>query len=278
MAINYRQVLQKVLPFSLVCRVIFLICMAVCSSVYGAPFNNSSAFASMYSCWVLVVVAVGSQILLNYRSGRAHGQLNPHLFISNWLENVGWILFTWTTGDPVYVITRFAGLWFDQFIFLQIILSSPSLSGTKRRDTILTYCLPSFLISLFVLGGVPFLPATIIKAPLLKAAVSAFVSIIWIYVAIAWIRQIVRNKVVRVVSGRDFSILIPLLIEIFLIFTLINEYQSGTNRLVPYLTVGISLIINTIITIQTSCYWYLWNKMSIEEQQGEVARIREIEG
>jgi hypothetical protein len=278
MAIDYLKELKKVLPFSLVCGVIFLICMAVCSSVYGAPFNNSSAFASMYSCWVLVVVAVGSQILLNHRSGRAHGQLNPHLFISNWLENVGWILFTWTTGDPVYLITRFAGLWFDQFIFLQILLSSPSLSAIKRRDTILTYCLPSFLISLFILCGVPFLPATIIKAPLTKAAVSAFVSIIWIYVALAWIRQIVRNKVVGVISGRDFSILIPLLIEIFLIFTLINEYQSGTNRILPYLTMGISLIINTVITIQTSRYWYLWNKLSVEEQQREVARLREIEG
>jgi len=148
----------------------------------------------------------------------------------------------------------------------------------NQHNTILTYCLPSFFISLFVLGGVPFLPANIIKSPVTQAAISTFVSIIWIYVALAWIRQIVRNKVVGVVSGRDFSILIPLLIEIFLIFTLINEYESGTNRLLPYLTMGISLIINTVITIQTSRYWYLWNKLSVEDQQIEVARLREIEG
>lgn len=258
--------MPKAATFLAVALIVGMICALACSTVYGAPLANPPAFWLIYSYWLLVTVALGSQIVLNARSGRAYGQLEPHVFLSNWLENVGWILFSWTTGDPVYLVSRFAGLWFDQIVFWQILISQKGGTPRERRLRIVVLAGPPFLVSLFALIGIPLLFAEIMQKSWMHTTVSSIIGIVWLYVVLSWVRQLKKNRSVGVLSGRDFSLLIPLLIELFLLFALLNEYLSGSHRIVPYVTMGISLLVNTALLIQSALHHRAWLKLTSEER------------
>lgn len=257
---------RKILALLLVSLAVGMACLATCTLVYGSARANVPAFLTIYSYWMLVTIALGSQILLNFRSGRAHGQLDPHVFISNWLENAGWILFSWTSGDPVYLISRFAGLWFDQIVFWQILVSQTTGSLRKRLPRFLLFAAPPFVGSLGVLFGPPLLFSDHVQQPGIHTTVSSLVLIVWLYVVVSWVQQFQRNRAVGVLSGRDFSLLIPLLIEIFLLFALLNEFLSGAFRFVPLVTMGISFAVNTALLIQSQLHYRAWHRLTPDEQ------------
>ena len=252
-------VARVVLKAAMVSALTLVLTLSVCRAVYGGALANPPAAFYIWTTWFLVAAAVGDQILKNFRSGRAADQLAWNTFLSNLVENMAWVLLSHATGDPIYLVSHLFGITFDQFVLWQMIASSRAAARFGPFRALLLYASMPFLLVLFSLVGVPyFFPE--IRSPAGEYLAGAATLATWGWSAVGWGLQIHRNWKVGVLTGRDFSLWIPVLLEISLLSGILNELLSGTNRAVPYLIFSVGLVINTILMTQCLYYWRRWRE------------------
>jgi hypothetical protein len=208
--------------------------------------------------WILVVIAVGDQIVRNHRFGHASRQLSWNVFLSNIFENTAWVLLSWGVGDPVIVVARWPGLIFDQIVFWQMLFSTAEAKQKGRTYVWLKYALLPCLMTVTALAIIPICFLSIVRAPEIVAALKALTGVIWLWVATGWVLQIYKNWKVGIETGRDFSFKIPILVQLYLASWILHEFFNGKTGVTMYIINGAALAINTILLIQCWHYNRLW--------------------
>jgi hypothetical protein len=222
----------------------------------------SIAAVTLLLNWQVVFIAVGDQIIRNARGGRAAQQLSWTVFLANIGENFAWVLQGWGVNDPVVVIARIPGLFFDQIVFWQMLWSTEEAQRKGKLFVWLKYAMTGFVLSVAAVTVVPlfFLPQ--LRSALIPEGLKWFTGVIWIASAIGWALQFWKNKKSDVLTGRDFSPKIPILVQFFLASWLLNEYYNGHTGFQMYFINGIALTINTVLLVQSLNYVRLWRKVS----------------
>jgi hypothetical protein len=203
---------------------------------------------------------VGDQILRNWKSNRASEQLSWNVFLANISENVAWSLLSWSVGDPVIIIARGPGLLMDQIVFWQMLLSTQEAQEKGKALVWCKYALAPFMVTVFSVAAVPLCFLSQIRTDQNTAALKWIVGVLWLWSAAGWMLQIKKNKQSGILTGRDFSPKIPVLVEFYLASWLFHEYINGRTGITMYVTMGVALVINTTLLTQSLYYYTLWQR------------------
>ena len=232
--------------------------------LHQAAFVNSwvVAFITLFLNWQVVFLAVGDQIVRNWRSGRADKQLSWMVFLPNIVENFAWVLLGWGVSDPVVVLARIPGMFFDQIVFWQMLWTTKEAERKGKFFVWLKYGSIIFAFSVAAVTVVPLFLLSELRAGQVPKLLKYFTGSVWLVSALGWAMQFRKNQKSDVLTGRDFSPKIPILVEFFLASWILNEYFNGHTGLAMYLINSVALVINTVLLIQSFHYVRLWRTVS----------------
>jgi hypothetical protein len=250
-------------------RVALLVVAVSLLTTYAMSIRSGLAswrepFITICLNWLVVMVGVGDQIRRNAKSNRAAEQLSWNVFLSNIAENMAWALLSWAIREPIILIARGPGLLLDQVVFWQMLFSTKEAKARGKAYVWGKYALMPVVATVLVVAVVPIWFAPHVQTEGSVAALKIAVLLTWLWTTIGWVEQIVKNNLSGKLTGRDFSLKIPLLVELYLASWLFYEFRQGRTGWLMYATMGTSLAINTFLLIQSLRYAWAWNKSERE--------------
>ncbi len=208
--------------------------------------------------WAVVTIGLGDQIAKNSRSGRASDQLSWNGTLANMSENITWSMLSWSVGDPVIWLARAPGLLLIQIIFWQMLFSTEESERKGKVFVWLKYAAVPFLLTAVAVIFIPVYFLPLIRQRDAIVVLKSLTGAMWFWSACGLFLQIRKNMKSGVKTGRDYSLKLAALVEFSIASWLLHEFVDGHTGATMYLTMSISLSLNTVLLIQAVYYIRRW--------------------